>query len=238
MQITAIPAFDDNYIWAIQPAANPRRVIVVDPGCADRCQQWLDDQHCELVAILLTHHHWDHSQGVAALVERWHCPVYGPANSPFREINHALQHHDRVSFAALGITLQVIATPGHTLDHISYYGHGALFCGDTLFLAGCGRRFEGTVEQFYQSLQLLAALPAATQVYCGHEYSAANLRFAAAVMPHSQAVIAAQQRVQQLREQGLPSLPSRLAEEHAINPFLRATSAAEFGRLREWKDRF
>lgn len=238
MQITAIPAFDDNYIWAIQPAANLRQVIVVDPGCADRCQQWLDDQHCELVAILLTHHHWDHSQGVAALVERWHCPVYGPANSPFGEIDQTLQHDDRVSFAALGVTLQVIATPGHTLDHISYYGHGALFCGDTLFLAGCGRRFEGTAEQFYQSLQLLAALPAATQIYCGHEYSAANLRFAAVAMPHSQAVIAAQQRVQQLREQGLPSLPSRLADEYAINPFLRATSAAEFGRLREWKDRF
>ncbi|CAI8157157.1 hydroxyacylglutathione hydrolase [Pseudidiomarina mangrovi] len=238
MRITAIAAFDDNYIWAIQPAKHPHQVVLVDPGAAAPCQQWLAQQQCQLAAILVTHHHWDHTDGIAELVAQWQCPVYGPATSPFSGITEPLQHGDTLRLGELDIQLQVLATPGHTLDHISYVGHDALFCGDTLFLAGCGRMFEGSPEQFHQSLRLFTELPAATSVYAAHEYSLANLRFAAAAMPDNQAVRDAQQRVQQLREQGLPSLPSRLADELAINPFLRAQSVAEFRRLREWKDRF
>lgn len=238
MRIHAIPAFDDNYIWAIQPARNPNQIVLVDPGAAAPCQQWLQQHQAQLAAILVTHHHWDHTDGVEALVAQWQCPVYGPADSPFKAISIALRHGDWVNLPALDLCWQVIATPGHTLDHISYIGDDALFCGDTLFLAGCGRMFEGSAEQFHQSLRLLAELPANTRVYAAHEYSLANLRFAAAAMPENTAVAAAQQRVQQLRQQGLPSLPSSLAEEQAINPFLRAESVAEFRRLREWKDRF
>jgi hydroxyacylglutathione hydrolase len=238
MLITALSAFDDNYIWAIQPAANARQVVLVDPGAAAPCQQWLSKHHCQLAAILVTHHHWDHTDGIAELVAHWHCPVYGPANSRFTAITKPLQHGDLVHLTELDMQWRVIATPGHTLDHISYFGHGALFCGDTLFLAGCGRMFEGTAEQFHQSLRLLAELPAETHVYAAHEYSLANLRFAAAAMPGNAAVAAAHRQVQGLRKQGLPSLPTSLAEELAINPFLRADSVVEFQRLREWKDRF
>lgn len=238
MLITALSAFDDNYIWAIQPAANKAQAVLVDPGDALPCQQWLTANQCQLAAILVTHHHWDHTDGIAELVARWKCPVYGPAQSPFTAITQPLQHGDHVQLAELELQWQVIATPGHTLDHISYFGAGNLFCGDTLFLAGCGRMFEGSPEQFYQSLRLLAELPTTTRVYAAHEYSLSNLRFAAAVMPDNQAVADATRRVQQLREQGRPSLPSCLADELAINPFLRADSVAEFRRLREWKDRF
>lgn len=238
MRVTALPAFDDNYIWMIQPVANSKRVLVVDPGAAGPCQQWLAQHDLELSTILITHHHWDHTQGVAALVEQWQCPVYGPANSPFTQISHPLCHGEVLQFPELGLQWRVIATPGHTRDHISYYGQGAVFCGDTLFLAGCGRMFEGTAEQFHQSLRLLAELPAATRVYCAHEYSLANLRFAAAAEPTNSAVQALQQRVHDLRHRGLPSLPSCIADELAANPFVRADSVAEFKRLREWKDRF
>ncbi len=238
MFITALSAFDDNYIWAIQPAANANQVILVDPGAAAPCHHWLNQHNYQLAAILITHHHWDHTDGVKQLVQQWNCPVYGPANSSFTGITKPLHHGDSVDLPELKLQWQVIATPGHTLDHLSYFGHGTLFCGDTLFLAGCGRMFEGTPEQFHQSLRLLAELPAETRVYAAHEYSLANLRFAAAAMPGNAAVAAAQKRVEGLRDQGLPSLPTTLIEERAINPFLRADSVSEFHRLRQWKDRF
>ncbi|KHK65692.1 MULTISPECIES: hydroxyacylglutathione hydrolase [Pseudomonas] len=254
IQITALPAFTDNYIWLLQDHST-QRCAVVDPGDAAPVQHWLDAHPDWILSdILVTHHHNDHVGGVAALKNATHATVYGPAseNIPARDI--ALGDNAKVN--VLGLDFDVYAVPGHTLGHIAYYHRGLLFCGDTLFAAGCGRLFEGTPEQMHHSLSRLAALPEDTLVYCTHEYTLSNLKFAAAVEPTNPDVVARLEKVNQQRGQGIITLPSTLALEKLTNPFLRTTETSVkqkaderngqrnqtpsevFAALRAWKDKF
>lgn len=258
MQIRAIPAFSDNYLWLLSDGQD---AVVVDPGDAAPIRQILSREQLQLRAVLITHHHPDHIGGVAKLLQDWpQCPVYGPAGEAgtIRTLSDPLNDGD--SLKVLGRRLTVLALPGHTLGHIGYYHENApgwLFCGDTLFSAGCGRLFEGTPAQMHASLQRLAALPPDTRVYCTHEYTQANLAFALAVEPQNPALIEYASRVDNLRQQGLPSLPSSIGLERQINPFLRAAvpevmaqarqhepqaslldPVSVFASLRRWKDGF
>ena len=254
IQISALPAFTDNYIWLLQDQHH-QRCAVVDPGDAAPVVAWLQ-QHPGWVLsdILITHHHHDHVGGVEQLKQLSGATVYGPAreNIPGRDV--ALDDQDRVS--VLGCEFRVMSVPGHTLGHIAYYHDGLLFCGDTLFASGCGRLFEGTPEQMHQSLDSLAALPAETRVYCTHEYTLSNLKFAQAVEPHNPDIAERLATVIQLREDGRMTLPSTLALEKLTNPFLRTaetsvkqkaderngldnlSQSAVFAALRAWKDKF
>ena len=255
--IIPIPAFRDNYIWLIREGSS---AAVVDAGDAAPVIDYLDAEGLELAAIIATHHHLDHVGGNVALLERWRVPVFGPAHEAIPGRTHALVEGDRARIPGIDIELDVLDIPGHTAGHIALHGAvgGALtlFCGDTLFAAGCGRLFEGTAAQMWSSLSKLAALPPSTEVYCGHEYTLANLRFALAVEPANAALHQRQAREQAKRERGLPTLPSTIDEERATNPFLRAAlpavrSAAEahagralpddvasFAELRGWKNGF
>ncbi|WP_442108784.1 hydroxyacylglutathione hydrolase [Pseudomonas sp. NUPR-001] len=258
IQIDALRAFTDNYIWLLQDTAN-QRCAVVDPGDAAPVLAWLTAHPgWQLSDILITHHHHDHVGGVEALKKATGARVCGPANERIPGRDLALD--DNASLNVLGLDLQVLAVPGHTLGHIAYYcGQTAtplLFCGDTLFAAGCGRLFEGTAEQMHHSLQRLAALPAQTLVYCTHEYTLSNLRFAKAVEPENQHIAQRFDDVTQLRAQDRITLPSTLALEKLTNPFLRTaetsvkekidersaritpTQSAVFAGLRAWKDSF
>jgi hydroxyacylglutathione hydrolase len=255
MNLLALPAFADNYIWMLHDG---HRAVVVDPGDAGVVHEALDRERLELEAILVTHHHADHVGGVDALRPRLRGPVWAPARE--RIPQPAVPLADGATLEVLGLHFEVFDVPGHTAGHIAYVQRGRpeaplLFCGDTLFSAGCGRLFEGTAEQMHRSLSRLAALPADTRVCCTHEYTLSNLRFAAAVEPGNADRAAYQSRCEQLREQGLPTLPSSIGLERRINPFLRcgerevvasaraegaadAEPVAVFAALREWKNRF
>ncbi|MBV1789167.1 hydroxyacylglutathione hydrolase [Marinobacterium sp. D7] len=254
--VAPIPAFRDNYIWALQ-GDQPGQVAVVDPGDAAPVEQYLAQNNLSLAAILITHHHPDHTGGVDDLTAHRGIPVYGPENSPFNGITHQLS--DNMQIELLGQRLEIRAVPGHTLDHISYFQPGEqpqLFCGDTLFLAGCGRLFEGTPAQMHDAMNYFASLPDATLVYCTHEYSLANLMFAKAVEPKNPAIDAIIEQCKVQREQDRPTLPSTIGSEKRINPFMRtaedaviaaARQHAGIGQadpvevlatLREWKNRF
>lgn len=254
IQIDALPAFSDNYIWLLQDTAK-RRCAVVDPGDAGPVLEWLEAHPgWVLEDILVTHHHHDHVGGVQTLKQATGARVCGPANERIPARDLALDDGDRVQ--VLGMDFQVIAVPGHTLGHIAYYGAPLLFCGDTLFAGGCGRLFEGTPEQMHQSLSRLAALPAETQVYCTHEYTLSNLRFAKAVEPSNRELGQRFDDVTRLRANDRITLPSTIALERATNPFLRTaetsvkqkadewkghsnpSQAAVFAALRSWKDTF
>jgi hydroxyacylglutathione hydrolase len=254
IQISALPAFTDNYIWLLQDHRS-QRCAVVDPGDAAPVEAWLD-AHPDWVLsdILITHHHHDHVGGVERLKHISGATVYGPAseNIPARDV--ALKDNDTAS--VLGWEFDVYAVPGHTLGHIAYYHHGLLFCGDTLFAAGCGRLFEGTPDQMHHSLSRLAALPEDTLVYCTHEYTLSNLKFAAAVEPTNADIAARLEKVTQQRQNGVMTLPSTLALEKLTNPFLRTgetlvkqkvderagaqnrAPSEVFAALRAWKDKF
>ena len=258
IQIDALPAFNDNYIWLLQDSAS-QRCAVVDPGDAAPVLAWLERHPgWHLSDILITHHHHDHVGGVEQLKARTGATVYGPAQERIPGRDQALD--DNASVRVLGLDFQVIAVPGHTLGHIAYYcqqtATPVLFCGDTLFAAGCGRLFEGTPEQMHHSLQRLAALPAETLVYCTHEYTLSNLRFAQAIEPENPHIAQRFADVTELRSQDRITLPSTLALEKLTNPFLRTsvtsvkeklderngpinpTPSAVFAGLRAWKDRF
>ena len=253
MQILPIPAFKDNYIWAL---SDGRRAVVVDPGDAQPVLDYLARERIELVAVLATHHHPDHVGGVAELRRGRDIPVYGPKNEPIATLTHPIAGGDRVAIPALGVAFEVIDVPGHTRAHIAYYGSKLLFCGDTLFACGCGRVFEGTPAQLHASLAKLAALPDDTLVYCGHEYTLANIRFARAVEPGNAALAERERTDGRTREQNLPTVPSTIGREKATNPFLRCgepevvQSAARhggaavtdpvkvFAAIRDWKNRF
>ena len=257
LAVTRVPAFEDNYFWLIHGAgAAAREVAVVDPGDAAPVLTALAAGRLELAAILVTHHHGDHIGGVAALAERFGVPVYGPARENIPRRTTALREGDEVALADLGLRFRVLDVPGHTAGHIAYYGHGALFCGDTLFSGGCGRLFEGTAAQMLASLDKLAGLPPETRVYCAHEYTAANLRFAAAVEPDNAALREYQGVVTALRARNEATIPTTLGLETRVNPFLRtrlpavrraaaahagqppADDAAAFAVVREWKNGF
>lgn len=251
-----VPAFEDNYIWLIR-GQSATQAAIVDPGDAAPVLQALQTLRLTPVAILCTHHHGDHVGGVEDLVRAYPgLPVYGPGNENIAGITHPVTDGDVVTLATLSVQLEVMALPGHTLGHVAYVGHGWLFCGDTLFSAGCGRLFEGTAVQMHASLSRLAALPGNTEVYCAHEYTLANLRFAETVEPGNPEIDTWRETARQRLEQGRPSLPTTIARERAINPFLRFSapsvkSAAEqhcghalgdevsvFATVRQWKDRF
>lgn len=196
-----------------------QKVVVVDPGEADPVLTALSTHSAKLDGILLTHHHWDHTGGVKDLVKTFDVPVYGPES--ITDVTHPVKEGDSVLLKSIDCQFKVIEIPGHTLDHIAYVGEGAVFCGDTLFMAGCGRVFEGTFPQMYHSLQKLAALPAETWVYCAHEYTAANLRFAQTVDPINAAITQRIKEVSKLRENNKPTVPAQLSVELNTNPFLR-----------------
>ncbi|MGQ0653951.1 MAG: hydroxyacylglutathione hydrolase, partial [Betaproteobacteria bacterium] len=217
-QVVPVKAFKDNYIWTLRDA---RHAALVDPGDAAPALEYLERENLDLVAVLATHHHPDHVGGIAEILRHHRVPVYGPKNEPIATLTRAVGGGDKVEIAQLGAKFDVLDIPGHTRAHIAYYGGGALFCGDTLFACGCGRVFEGTPEQMLASLSKLAALPDDTLVYCGHEYTLANIDFARAVEPDNKALEARLARDRKLRDAGEPTVPSRLGDEKATNPFLR-----------------
>ena len=255
LTISPIAAFSDNYIWHLERSGEH---WVVDPGEAEPVVSALGDS--QLSGILITHHHLDHTGGIAALVARYRCPVLGPAD--IDGVTQPLTSGDQIEI--LGLPVRVMDVPGHTLDHLAMVmeeptAGGSichLFCGDTLFAAGCGRLFEGTPAQMYQSLAKLGDLPPETRVYCAHEYTLANLRFAETAEPGNSAIQNRISEVEDLRAEDRPSLPSTIGEELATNPFLRCHIPAVarrasshggmdnpgevevFASLRKWKDNF
>lgn len=255
LQVTAIPAFDDNYLWLIH---DQEYAAIVDPGDAAAVEAALATHQLILAAILLTHHHADHAGGVPALLRHWNVPVYGPASERIPGISHPLREGDVVTLTSPALQLSVLDVPGHTAGHIAYVAAGEpwLFCGDTLFAGGCGRLFEGTAEQMARSLEKIAALPDNTKVYCAHEYTVSNLRFAVAAEPDNQHTAERLAAAQALRARGVATVPSTLGEEKLTNPFMRYREKsianflkssgrlnnedpiAAFAALREWKNSF
>ena len=260
--VEAIDAFDDNYIWLLR-APEGGQAAVVDPGDAEPVERALAGRGLRLAAILLTHHHPDHVGGVRALAAKWRPVVYGPAGETIEGIDRTLAGGDAIVVEGIGASMRVLDVPGHTRGHIAYiadpFGGDArplLFCGDTLFAAGCGRLFEGTPAQMLDSLDRLAALDAATLVYCAHEYTLSNLRFAAAAEAGAEAVRARLDEATRMREAGLRTVPSSIAIERQTNPFLRSDAPGvlsavagrlghapvsrleSFTALRAWKDGF
>ncbi len=255
INIEPISAFSDNYIWCLYNDAG--EAVVVDPGDAAPVEAFLDSRSLRLSAIAITHHHFDHVGGVEALLNGRSIPVFGPEGAT-PALTRVLRDGD--SAHILGLEFEVLTVPGHTLDHIAYYAAAGspplLFCGDTLFAGGCGRLFEGTPDQMHNSLSRLKALAPETAVYCAHEYTLANLRFAQAVEPNNTALTERIHADSAKREAGSPTVPSSLAVELATNPFLRShvdevrdsageyasmplsDEVATFAAVRQWKDNF
>ncbi len=252
ISVLPIPALQDNYVWIVHDGA---RALAVDPGEAAPVIAWLEAQRLALTAVLITHHHADHTGGVSELYARYRMPVYGPARERLPRCDIALEGGEIINApGGLPLSLQVIFVGGHTRGHIAYWGEGYLFCGDALFSAGCGRLFEGSAEELYAALQRFAALPDPTRVCGAHEYTLRNLPFAEAVEPDNPELPRYRAHCEALQARGQPTLPSRIATEKAINPFLRLdspsihaslqrhfgacpTSALErFALLRRWRD--
>ena len=255
LTLIPIPAFADNYLWLLHDG---QQALVVDPGDAAPVQRVLQENELQLAAILVTHHHADHTGGVDVLRNQTGAQVFGPANERIPKPYAPLREGG--SIKALGLDFQILDVPGHTSGHIAYYtpdmnGRPLLFCGDTLFSGGCGRLFEGTPAQMLASLDKLAALPGNTATCCTHEYTLSNLRFAVAVDPANTALAAYQAHCEKLRQQHQPTLPTSIAQELLINPFLRIRHSAlissaqhfdaaarddvsVFAALRQWKNQF
>ncbi|MBL4940869.1 MAG: hydroxyacylglutathione hydrolase [Colwellia sp.] len=262
IKVVSIKAFTDNYIWAL---TNQTSVTLVDPGDAKVCIAFIEQQQLKLTAILITHHHPDHTGGITELVQycqqkQWPLTVYGPAKENIPHCQVSLVENDTVNLSPLNMQFKVLDLPGHTAGHIAYFANHPLepllFCGDTLFSGGCGRLFEGSAEEMLHSLTKLANLAQSTKVYCTHEYTQANLKFALTVEPQNKALIEYNKKVTQLRNQGQATIPSSIKLEKQINPFLRshkltiqqsahqfdnktqANSLATFTTIRRWKDQF
>lgn len=256
LTIHPIPTFKDNYIWVIH---NQSYAVVVDPGIALPVIEYLQSKKLQLSAILITHHHNDHTGGNAGLLGLFDVPVYGPRNEFIPTVTHPLREDNQVNLQEISLNLTVLDTPGHTQGHIAYCGSDPMnmvFCGDTLFSCGCGRIFEGTPQQLYESLQKLSQLPDDTLIYCTHEYTLSNIRFARVVDPKNSKLIELEITAQALRNQNIPTIPTTLMLEKAVNPFLRCNQQAiahsvqnysaqslldplsVFTVLREWKNNF
>ncbi len=258
--INSIPisAFSDNYIWLLQPSADriaSNTYIAVDPGDGEPVRKFLHAQHANLSHILITHHHSDHIGGVRDLKNEFDCKVIGPRDHRIDGLDEIVTKGTRFEIEKFG-EFQVIETPGHTSSHIAYMIDNKLFCGDTLFSMGCGRIFDGSAEQLFRSLQLIATLPINTQIYCSHEYTLSNSKFAQVLEPKNRKLIAHIQKIKKLRDNNLPTIPSTIEIELNCNPFLRLHSAAikqnterfvgkklksefeTFAALRTWKDQF
>jgi len=255
IEVNQVTTFSDNYIWFIVNRAN-NHVAIVDLGDAIPVIEKINAEKLIPYAILITHHHHDHTSGVEELLQQFDIPVYGPANENIAHRSHALQDGDIVNLEKLAISFDILDVPGHTSGAIAYYGNDMVFVGDTLFMSGCGRLFEGTPEQMYQSLTKLASLPEYTQVYCAHEYTMANLQFALTVEPDNKWIKNRIEKCKNLRENNTPTVPAPIYEEKQTNPFLRVdkigvvqaaskyverplTAEEEvFTAVRQWKDNF
>lgn len=258
LEIVPIPALTgtyDNYIWI---AHNGTHAIVVDPGDATPVLAYLQAQQLTPCAILITHRHGDHIGGVPKLLEVYNTRVYGPRSELIPCVTHHLGEGDRVAINELGLSFDILHVPGHLPEHIAYAGCGMLFCGDILFGCGCGKMFVGTPQEFHHSLQRLAGLPEETRVYCAHEYTESNIRFALLCEPGNIQLQQRQRDAHALRQRDLPTLPSTIALEKATNPFMRCGTAeivanvmrqfelsappvdeiAVFALLREWRNQF
>ncbi|WP_101759464.1 hydroxyacylglutathione hydrolase [Oceanicoccus sp. KOV_DT_Chl] len=260
IKIEPIAAFSDNYIWCLYDQER-REAAVVDPGDAAPVLEYLQKHQLTLTTILITHHHFDHTGGIADLLAAHgsNLPVYGPYSDNIAQITHPLDATS--SFELFNLHFECLTIPGHTLDHIALFcpdnaGTPLLFCGDTLFAGGCGRVFEGNPAMMLKSLEKLASLPASTLVYCAHEYTLSNLAFAQAVEPDNEQLLQRLQSDSDKRQQALPTIPSTLALELATNPFLRCQQpsvirsashhseqacddpVAVFAAIRGWKDSF
>lgn len=261
LQIYPIPAFNDNYFWLIQPDASEPDAYIIDPGKAEPVIQAIQQYKLELKGILLTHHHHDHIDGALEISKAYNLPIYGPDSVKIPFVTHKLTEDDKVQLGPL--TATVLLLPGHTLDHISYYieaaddvGQPRLFSGDTIFAAGCGRLFDGTATQLFQSLNRIKQLPDNTLIYCAHEYTLANIRFARTIEPENADLIARQSAEERKRKQNIPTIPMPLLLEKRTNPFLRChlpsihtqveqltmqtlvTECDVFTHLRQLKDHF
>lgn len=255
IEIKPVPAFQDNYIWLIINQADGSTAIV-DPGDAGPVLDTIAENRLTPVAILITHHHGDHIGGVNRLLQHFAIPVYGPVNENIPNRTYALSEGDIVELPELAASFNVLDVPGHTSGHIAYYGQGCLFIGDTLFMSGCGRLFEGTAEQMHTSLNKLMNLPDDTKIYCAHEYTLANLKFAQAVEPGNADIKGRIKQSHELRDNNIPTVPGTLALEKKTNPFLRTevadviraaemhmghplnNSTEVFAAVRKWKDTF
>ncbi|MFL6549918.1 MAG: hydroxyacylglutathione hydrolase [Povalibacter sp.] len=255
LQVTPVRAFTDNYIWLIHSPRDRQKVVAVDPGDAAPVMQALANQQLQLSGILMTHHHGDHVGGVAELLHQHPVPAFGPASESLPGNPIRVREDQQVDFEDLDLSFRVLDVPGHTAGHVAYVGHGSLFCGDTLFSAGCGRLFEGTAEQMTASLDKMAELPEATQVFCGHEYTVSNLKFSLAVEPDNEESARYLDECRERRARDEATVPSTVRRERNVNPFLRfrrhsVKQAAEgraghalnpvevFAVIREWKDGF
>lgn len=255
LNIQAIPALIDNYIWLIH-AVDSNEVLIVDPGDALPVIKALTEQQLNPVAILNTHYHYDHVDGIAELVEHYQLPVFGPANAFIPKISTTLSASQKVNIHPSFPDFEILDIPGHTAIHIAYLTNDMLFCGDTLFAGSCGKLLGGTAKQLYSSLQQLSTLPAKTKIYCSHEYTLTNLQFALLVEPSNRAIHTRIEETKIIRKQGKSSLPTTLALELKTNPFLRCEQAEiiksaqqfagadlttpleVFTALRTWRDRF
>ncbi|WP_259365450.1 hydroxyacylglutathione hydrolase [Colwellia sp. BRX10-3] len=260
MKVSMIKAFSDNYIWAISSNLG-QKMALVDPGDANVCIEFIEQEQMQLSSILITHHHADHIGGINKLVEycknkQWPLTIYGPESENIPHCDVALNDSHTVKLSDLDLEFSIIDLPGHTSGHIAYLAQDNLFCGDTLFSGGCGRLFEGTPSQMLSSLEKLSALPECTRVYCAHEYTQANLNFALTVEPCNTELVHYYNQVLQKREQGIATIPTSIMLEKKINPFIRCheaslmTSAGEYSEdtvndklkaftiIRAWKDNF
>lgn len=258
LHIESLSALSDSYIWLLQRSGS-NQAVVIDPGESTVVHRYLRNKHLDLSAILITHHHLDHTAGIIDLLKNYPAAVvYGPVNEPISGVQVLLQEGDNIEL--LNLTFRIMDVPGHTAGHIAYYladeKSPAVFCGDTLFSVGCGRLFDGTAQQLYASLQKLAALPAKTKVYCAHEYTLSNIEFALNVFRENNTLAEYAVQVRKMRSLGLPSLPTTIEQERAINPFLRVDQSdviqavknfsgqsltepvQVFTQLRHWKDTY